>query len=386
METAASMETERLRAVTVGELASRIEGLVEGDHGALVLGASSIEDAQQGDIVFAENARFLNQAVKSHASAIVAFLDAVTPDKPLIRVENPRYAFLKILELFRPQLNVSPGADASAKIGKNVRAGSDVSIGAHATIGDNVTLGDRTVIMPGCYVGDDCTLGADCILYPNVTLYHGCQLGARVVIHSGSVIGADGFGYVQVGDRSYKVPQIGIVEIGDDCEIGACCTIDRAKTGSTKIGERTKIDNLVHIAHNVRMGADCVIVAQAGIAGSCTFGQGVIMAGQAGIRDHLDVGDGAVILARAGVTSNVDAGERVSGYPARSHLQKQRQLAEVERLPETAKRVRALEKANEELRTANEALAEQLCTIAAHLGLEASAPKLSVEEGAGDPA
>jgi UDP-3-O-[3-hydroxymyristoyl] glucosamine N-acyltransferase len=356
--------------LTVEELATRIEGSVEGDRAAVVLGASSIEDAQVGDVVFAENARFLNQAIRSRASAIVAFLDAVTPDKPLIRVENPRFAFLKILELFRPQLNVSPGAHPSAVLGKNVRLGEGVSIGAHASIGDNVTLGDRTVVMPGCFVGDDCTLSEDCILYPNVTLYSGCVLGSRVVVHANTVLGADGFGYVQVGDRSYKVPQIGIVEIGNDVEIGANCAIDRAKTGSTTIGDRTKIDNLVHIAHNVKVESDCIIVAQVGIAGSSTLGRGVILAGQVGVKDHVQIGEGARVMAQAGLFGDVEPGETVSGYPARKHMQKQRQLAEIERLPDTAKLVRALEKSNGELRAENERLWARLDALTRRLGLD----------------
>ena len=346
--------------VTVGELASWVEGHVEGDTAALVKGVSSIEDAQVGDIVFAENDRFLNQAARSSASAIVAFLDAVTPDKPLIRVQNPRVAFLKILERFRPQLNVAPGVHPTAIVGHDVVLGDGVSVGAYAVVGDRAALGERTVVMPHCFIGDECALGADCILYPRVTLYSGCQIGARVVVHSGSVIGADGFGYVQVEGRSVKVPQIGIVEIGDDVEIGANCTIDRAKTGSTVIGARTKVDNLVHIAHNVKTGTDCIIVAQVGIAGSCTLGRGVILAGQAGIKDHVDIGDGATVMAQGGVFGDVEAGAKVSGYPARPHGQKQRQLVEIEHLPETAKRVRALEKANAELRATVEALARNM--------------------------
>lgn len=348
------------RALTVGELAVRVEGHVAGDDAALVVSASNIDDAQVGDIVFAEDARHLNKAIKSRASAIVAFLDAVTPDKPLIRVENPRYAFIKILELFRPQLEVAIGIHPTAVVGKNVRMGHGVSVGAHAVLCDNVSLGDRAIVMPGCFLGEECVLGDDCILYPNVTLYPGSTLGVRVVIHANTVIGADGFGYMQVGDRSYKVPQIGIVEIGDDVEVGAGCTIDRAKTGSTVIGERTKIDNLVHIAHNVKVGPDCILVAQVGIAGSTTLGRGVIMAGQAGVKDHVHIADGAVVMAAAGVTGNVDARVVVSGYPARPHMQKQRQLAEVERLPETTKRVRALEQDNAALRATVDALARKL--------------------------
>jgi UDP-3-O-[3-hydroxymyristoyl] glucosamine N-acyltransferase len=371
------------RAVTVGELASRVEGQVEGDDAALVLGASSIEDAQHGDIVFAENARFLNQAIKSRASAIVAFLDAVTPDKPLIRVENPRYAFLKILELFRPQLNVTEGVHPTATIGQCVRLGEGASIGAFVAVGDGVSVGDRTIVMPGCFIGEDCAIGNDCILYPGVILYHGSLLGNRVVIHANTVIGADGFGYIQVGERSYKVPQIGIVDIGDDVEIGANCAIDRAKTGTTVIGDRTKIDNLVHIAHNVKVGSDCVIVAQVGVAGSSTLGRGVILAGQAGVVDHVSIGDGVVVMAQAGVIGDVDSSDKkVSGYPARPHMQKQRQLAEIEHLPETVKLVRRLEKRSEELSEANSELMARLAALERQLAIESTGAQTSGPETA----
>ena len=346
-------------ALTVGQLAEHVEGAVEGDDGALILGVSSIEDADYGDIVYAENARFLSRAARSRASAIIAFLDATIPDKPLIKVSNPRYAFTRILEMFKPQLNAPPGVHDSAVLGQDIQLGEEVSVGPHVTIGDNARIGARSVIMAGCYVGEDCEIGEDCILYPNVTLYYGTRLGRHVVVHSGTVLGADGFGYLRVGDYSYKIPQIGIVEIGDDVEIGANCTIDRAKTGSTVIGARTKIDNLVHIAHNVKTGPDCIIVAQVGVAGSCELGRGVTLAGQAGLKDHVHIGDGALVMAQAGVFGDIDAGQKVSGYPARPHMEKQRQYGHVEKLGEYVKRIRALEKSNARLEQLVEALAEK---------------------------
>jgi UDP-3-O-[3-hydroxymyristoyl] glucosamine N-acyltransferase len=361
----------RSRSLTVGELAERVKGSVEGDQGALVLGVSSIEEAQFGDIVFAENARFLSKAAKSRASAIVAFLDATTPDKPLIKVDNPRYAFAKILEMFKPQLNVEPGVHPTAVLGRNVDRGAEVSIGPNVTVGDNVKIGDRVVISAGCYVGDDSVLGEDSILYPNVTISTDTVLGARTVVHSGTVIGADGFGYMNIGDRSYKVPQIGNVEIGEDVEIGANCTIDRAKTGSTIIGARTKIDNLVHIAHNVKTGTDCVIVAQVGVAGSTTLGDRVVIAGQAGLKDHITIGDGVTIMGQAGVFGDVEEGTVVSGYPARPHREKMRVEAAVANLPDYVKRLRALEKANAELAATNERLGKLVTALAEKAGIDA---------------
>jgi len=337
------------RELTVGELARRVSGSVVGDEDAVIRGVSSIEEAETGDIVFAESPRFLSQAERSRASAIVAFLDATTPDKPLIKVDNPRYAFAQILDLFAPRLEAEPGIHPTAVIGRDCQIAPDASIGACAVVGDGVRIGARTVVFPGCGIGPNCVIGEDCVLRANVTLYHGCVLHNRVIIHSGTVVGADGFGYMRIGDESHKVPQVGIVEIEDQVEIGACCTIDRAKTGATVIGARTKIDNLVHIAHNVKVGPDCIIVAQVGVAGSIELGRGVMIAGQAGLKDHVKVGDGAVILAQAGVFGDIEAGAVVSGYPARPHRERLRQDAAAASLPEYVRRLRSLEKANREL-------------------------------------
>jgi len=337
------------RPRTVGELARHVEGAVVGNQDAVIVGVSSIEDAETGDIVFAENPRFLSEAQKSRASAIIAFLDATTPDKPLIRVDNPRYAFTKILKMFAPPLNAPKGIHPSAILGEGAKIGEDVSIGPHVVIGDRAQVGNRTILMAGTVIGDDCSVGEDCVLYPNVTVYPNCTLGNRVVLHAGVVVGADGFGYMRVGDQSIKIPQIGSVTIEDDVEVGANSTIDRAKTGTTLVGARTKIDNLVHIAHNVKIGPDCIIVAQVGIAGSCQIGRGAMLAGQAGIKDHVTIGEGAIIHAQAGVFGSIAAGAEVSGYPARPHRERLRMDAAVANLPEYLKRIRALEKANAEL-------------------------------------
>jgi UDP-3-O-[3-hydroxymyristoyl] glucosamine N-acyltransferase len=342
--------------LTVRELAKRVAGNVEGDDKALIVGVSSIEEAESGDIVFAENDRFLSQAEKSNASAIIAFLDATTPDKPLIKVDNPRYAFVKILELFAPKLSATAGIHPTAVVGESMDLGVGASIGANVFIGDKVKIGARTIVLPGAFIGECCELGEDCIIYPNVTINHKSLIGNRVKIHSGTVIGADGFGYTRVGDKCYKVPQIGIVEIEDDVEIGANCTIDRSKTGSTTIGARTKIDNLVHVAHNVKIGTDCILVAQVGVAGSVQLGKGVVLAGQAGIKDHTTIGDGAMVMAQAGLFGDVAAGEVVSGYPARPHRERLRQDAHSANLPEYVKRLRHLEKRNAELSAGNQRL------------------------------
>jgi UDP-3-O-[3-hydroxymyristoyl] glucosamine N-acyltransferase len=193
-------------------------------------------------------------------------------------------------------------------------------------------------------VGAGCSVGADSILYPNVVLYPGVIVGRRCILHAGAVVGADGFGYVPVGAGVRKIPHLGSVEIGDDVEIGSNTCIDRAKTGVTVIGAGTKIDNLVHIGHNVRVGRSCLIVAQVGVAGSCVIGDGVVLAGQAGIPDHVTIGDGARVAAQGGLFGNVPAGETYSGYPARRHAEKMREYGAIARLPEALKRIRAMEK------------------------------------------
>lgn len=371
---------------TVEALATHVEGNLDGEAGAIIMGVSSIEEAEKGDIVFAENPRFLHAADRCHASAILAPLDAPAAAKPLIRVENPRYAFARILELFAPRLNAPPGIHPTAILGSNVRLGAEVHIGANVVIADNTVIGDRSVILTGVCIGEECALGNGCLLFPNVTLYAGVTLKDRVIIHSGTVVGSDGFGYMRLGDRSVKIPQIGVVEIGEDVEIGANCTIDRSKTGSTVIGARTKIDNLVHIAHNVKIGTDCIIVAQVGIAGSCQIGRGVVLAGQVGLKDHLIIGDGATVRAQAGVIGDVAAGEDVSGYPARPHMEKQRQYAAVNKLPDYLKRIRALERANADLDARNARLESLVYVLAEKLGVPADFPADDADNTSTDPA
>ncbi|MCC6730800.1 MAG: UDP-3-O-(3-hydroxymyristoyl)glucosamine N-acyltransferase [Chthonomonadales bacterium] len=339
-------ESAEERAITLGELAERVQGLLQGDGTARIRGVASIEEAESGDIVFAENQRFLARAERSRASAIVAFLEATTPDKPLIKVDDPRNAFARILEWFTPPLNAPVGVHPTAVLGANVELGADVSIGPHVVVGDRARIGRASVLLAGGFLGDDSVLGERCVLHPNVTVYAGVTLGDRVTLHAGAVIGADGFGYTRIGDRFVKVPQIGTVEIGDDVEIGANSTIDRAKTGATAVGARTKIDNLVHIAHNVKVGLDCVITAQVGVAGSSRIGSRVILAGQAGVKDHVTVEDGAIVMAQAGVFGDIAAGSMVSGCPARPHRNRLRQDAAAANLPEYVKRIRALERQN----------------------------------------
>ncbi len=333
---------------TVGQLAALIEGAVEGDSSIAIRGISSIEDAQEGDITFAENDKLLTSAERSRASAVIAPAHSPKPagfpaGKPLIRVKNPRFAFAQALRIFAPEPKVYKGIHPTAIIGENVSIGHHASVHALAVIGDNVRLGDNCVIYPFVYLGDNVTVGDNCVIYPHVVLHDNTEIGNSVVIHSGSVLGTDGFGYMFIENRHYKIPQIGRVIVEDDVEIGANVTIDKARTGSTRIGMGTKIDNLVHIAHNVTVGKNCVIVAQVGISGSVEVGDGVILAGQVGIKDHVTIGDGTIVAAKTGVIGDLPAGSFVSGVYGRPHGNEMRAQALFSKLPELNKQVKDLE-------------------------------------------
>jgi UDP-3-O-[3-hydroxymyristoyl] glucosamine N-acyltransferase len=339
-----------MTGLRLSEIAQAVGGTVVGDGDVVVTGVASVYDAAEGDIVLAENARYLAEAEKSSAAAVIApECDGGT--KPVVVVESPRGAFSKVLELLAPAVKQpEAGVDPGARLGEGVRLGEGAAVGFGSWIGDGVEIGEGAVIYPLVYVGDGVRIGAGTVLYPHVTVYHGCEIGARVTVHSGAVIGADGFGYIRVGNEIKKVPQIGNVVIEDDVEVGANTTIDRAKTGSTRIGRATKIDNLVQVAHNVRTGRMCVLAALAGIAGSTELGDGVTVAGQVGMKDHVRIGDGAVIAARAGVIGDVPAGATFSGFPARPHKEAMRAEALAHRLPEMRRRVDALQKEVDELR------------------------------------
>jgi UDP-3-O-[3-hydroxymyristoyl] glucosamine N-acyltransferase len=348
-----------VKQTTVGELAALIDGYVVGDGDTLIYGISSIEDAQDGDVTYAETARLLSTAEKSYASAIIAPQSSPVIQKPTIRVKNPRFAFAQVLRIFAPEPKVYRGIHPTAIVAESAKLGHNVSIHSSSVVGENCILGDNVVIYPFVYIGDGVTIGNNCVIYPHVVLHDGTEIGNSVVIHSGCVLGTDGFGYMYIEDRHYKIPQIGRVIIGDDVEIGANVTIDRARTGSTRVGTGTKIDNLVHIGHNCTIGEHCVIVAQVGISGSCEVGKGVIIAGQVGIKDHTTVGDGAIIGAKAGVLSNIAPGAFVSGYYARPHQQEMRRAALSGQLPDMTGRIKQLERRLAALEAATEPIDEK---------------------------
>ena len=330
--------------ISLKELADIVGGELSGNPDLQITGAADIADAEEGDIVFAESPKLLEAAVGSKATAVVAYAGAGDSGKAIVAVENPRFAFARILAVFSPVKERKIGIHQSAIIGEDTVIGEDPAIGAYVYIGRNTTIGKNVLVYPFVYIGDNVHIGDDCTLHPFTSILDRTELGDRVTVHNGAVIGSDGFGYTKVGGEHCKIPHIGHVVIGDDVEIGANSTIDRARNGTTEIGRGTKVDNLVQVAHNVKIGEKCILVAQVGISGSAIVGDDVVIAGQAGIRDHVTIGEGAILCARAGVIGNIEPGAFVSGYPARDHREQMRMHAAQVRLPAMLKTLKDLEK------------------------------------------
>jgi len=329
---------------TAAEIAQHLQGEVLGDSGVVLKNFAPADHAQPGDLTFAENADYLARAEQSAATAVIVGTALTSKIKVLIRVSNARVAFAKALALFFPEPVFPPGVHPSAVIAGDAQVDSTAHIGPHCVVGSRSRIGPRVALISGVCVADGCLLGEGAVLFPNVTLYPRTILGQRVRIHSGTVIGSDGFGYVQDAGIHLKVPQIGNVEIGDDVEIGANVTIDRGALGPTVIGKGTKIDNLVQIGHNVQVGEHCLLIAQAAVAGSTKLGNYVVLAGQAGIAGHLVLGNRAVVAARAGVMHNIPEGETWFGAPAQPDREGKRQVIALRQLPELLRRVAQLER------------------------------------------
>ncbi|MSU60138.1 MAG: UDP-3-O-(3-hydroxymyristoyl)glucosamine N-acyltransferase [Pedosphaera sp.] len=329
---------------TTAEIAQALQGEVVGDVQVLLNGFAPADRAKPGDLTFAENDEYFALAEKSAASAIIVNGKHSSKTKVLIRVENARVAFAKALALFFPEPVLPAGIHATAVIAKSAHVDPSAHIGPRCVVGERARIGAGAVLQAGDFVGDDCKIGAGTVLFPNVTLCPRTELGQRVRVHSGTVIGSDGFGYVLDAGAHRKVPQVGNVLIGDDVEIGACVTIDRGAVGPTVIGQGTKIDNLVQVAHNVHIGEHCLLIAQAGIAGSTKLGNFVVIAGQAGIAGHLNIGDRVTVVAQSGVMHNIPPGEKWFGTPAQPDKETKRQTVALRLLPALLKRVAELEK------------------------------------------
>ena len=328
---------------TATEIARHLGGEVLGDGSLPLTGFSAADQSKAGDLTFAENEIYFARAEQSAADAILIDGAFASARKVLIKVSNARVAFAKVLPLFFPPRQFAAGIHPTAVVAASARIDPTAHVGPLCVIGAQTRIGPRAVL-EGCdHVSEDCQLGEDVHLFPSVTLYPRTQIGHRVSIHSGTVIGSDGFGYVLDAGTHRKVPQVGHVIIHDDVEIGANVAIDRGALGSTVIGRGTKIDNLVQIGHNVVIGEHCIIVSQVGIAGSTRVGSYVVLAGQVGLAGHLKIGDHVTISAQSGVMDNIPDGEKWFGYPARPDRQMKRQLIAVQQLPELIRRVRELE-------------------------------------------
>ncbi len=330
------------------DIAAMLGGETRGDPEGEIRGAAGIHEVKEGEMTFLSDNRLAKECARSRASAVIVRDFIPDLDKPQIAVKNPQYAFAKLLEYFYVKTVEPAGISSLAFVSQVAVIAEGVSIYPFAYVADGARIGAGTVIYPGVFVGNNSVIGARCVLYPNVTVREKVTLGNGVIIHSGSVIGSDGFRYVFEGGRHHKIPQVGGVIIGDDVEIGANVAIDRAMTGNTVIGKGTKIDNLVQIAHNVTIGENAVIVAQAGIAGSSRIGAFVTLAGQVGIADHVKIEDGSMIGAQSGVMGDLPKGI-YSGYPAIPHRDWLRSSAIFKKLPEFGKKIRELEEKIENL-------------------------------------
>jgi len=331
---------------TVAEIALEIGAEFEGDGSPIITGVAGLREAHPTDISFLANPKYKGHAAKTRAGALVVGKEIVVEcSTVLLRVSNPLESFSRIaLKFAPPSVELPAGVHPSAVVADNAILEGGVGVGPNVVIEPGARIGARTRIWAGSFVGRDVSIGQDCILYPNVSVREYCTIGDRTFIHNGTVIGSDGFGYDvdQQGERT-KIPQIGIAEVGDDVEIGANCTVDRARFGKTRIGNGVKIDNLVMIAHNCVIEDHVVLVAQVGIAGSTIVRHHAILGGQVGVAGHLVVGEYSAIGAQGGVTKDVPPKTFYSGYPAAPHAQAARMQADLKRLPRLKDRVKKLE-------------------------------------------
>lgn len=331
---------------TLQELASRVGGRVVGDGGVAIVRVATIEEAGGDALTFATTPAYLTAALASGAGAVLVEAP-LAPDaagKPLLVVENARHALAQLLAAMKPGRPQGPFRHPTATVEPDAALAADVYVGARAYVGNRTTIGRGGVVSAGAYVGDEVIVGESVWIHPHAIVMSGTRIGDRVVLHSGCVIGSDGFGWAFLDGRTERIPQVGNVVLDDDVEIGANTCVDRAQTGSTRIGAGTKVDNLVQIGHNCRIGKDCVIAALTGLAGSTILGDNVKVAGQVGFKGHVTVGSGVTIAGQSGVWRDVADGMTVSGNPAHDHRDELRQEVMIRKLPKLFDRVEALER------------------------------------------
>ena len=333
----------------MSEIAGLIGGTVAGDGGVMIERIRGIDEAGEGDLTFVANPKYRKRLETTGASAILVGTGTICPGKNLLTVEDPYPALGRLLALFHPEEEETPGISEMATI----EAGADVSPEAVVYAGVHICRGARVakkaVLYPGVFIGRDACVGEGSVLYPRVTIYRRCLIGSRVVLHAGVVIGSDGFGFARPGRENLKIPQVGYVQVDDDVEIGANTTIDRGTIGRTWIQKGAKIDNLVQIAHNVVIGEHSIIVAQVGISGSTQLGKGVVIGGQAGVVGHIRIGDHAMAAAGSGIHKDVPAGQIVAGAPHMPHLEWLKMEACLPKLPEMRETLAALKRRVEAL-------------------------------------
>jgi UDP-3-O-[3-hydroxymyristoyl] glucosamine N-acyltransferase len=334
---------------TAAQIAKQLGGEVFGNGAVELTGFTTADNARPGDLTFADKEAFFAAAEQSQASAILVSGEFTSATKVIIRVPNARLAVARLLPILFPPDQHPPGIHPSANIAASAQIDPTAHIGPNCVIGARVKIGARSALLGGNHLGRDCQLGDDVCLFPNVVIYTRCQVGNRVAIHAGTVIGSDGYGYIFDEGRHRKVLQVGNVIIQDDVEIGANTAIDRGALGATVIGQGTKIDNLVHVAHNVVMGRHCLIMGQVGFAGSTRLGDYCVIAAQSGIAGHLKLGNQATVGAKSGVMRDIPDKGTVLGIPAAPDKQAKRQIIALQQLPELVRRTRKLEKLVAEL-------------------------------------
>jgi len=327
---------------TLNELAVLLKGRVSGD-GAVIIGrVRGIEEAEKGDLTFIANPKYLKKIKATSASAILVSPGMESPGKNLLVVDDPYVAFGRVLALFHPEEPGFAGISPDAFIEKSANVSKNATIYPGAYVGRRARIERGAVLYPGVYIGHDAVIAEDAILYANVSVYRRCLIGRRVILHAGVVVGSDGFGFARPGQENVKIPQVGIVQIDDDVEVGANTTIDRATIGRTWIQRGVKIDNLVQIGHNVIIGEYSIIVSQVGISGSTKVGKGVVLGGQAGVVGHIQIGDYVMVAAQSGVHKDIAPGQVVAGSPHKPHRDWLRTEACISKLPEMRNTMTAL--------------------------------------------
>ena len=335
--------------LSLKKIANLVGGNVIGNDSFIIEGINSLDAAAQGEISFFADRKYKESLRKTNASAIIVSEENLLFKGPQVVVSNPALAYAKVASIFAPPVPRYPGISEQAVLHDSTRIGKDVSIYPLVYVGEEALIGDGVIMFPGVFIGDRVKIGNGTIIYPNVTILHDCQIGKNVIINAGTVIGSDGFGFVRDGPVSVKIPQIGMVQIDDDVEIGANSCIDRAASGKTWVKRGVKTDNFVHVAHNVIIGEDTIVVAQVAISGSVHIGRQVIIGGQVAVSDHVEIGDRVMIGSQSGVPKSIPSGEVVSGTPAMPHRLWLKTSGIIRRLPQFSEHLRHLEKRVAEL-------------------------------------